>query len=730
MRSDFLFQTLSALVGRLPLRTAYAIADVTSLAASLLSRQRAAAARSNFGAVAPQTSRDAAALVRGAFRSHHLLALEFLRASSLSAERLDSAVAIHGLPALREALARGRGAILVTTHVGNWEVLALAARAAEIEIDTVAGVQFHPLVSAAVRGVKERGNVHVHGPDPKRLLRALSEGRAVVLHLDGGFVGRGVDVPLFGRRAWIARGPLVLAARSGAPVLPLAVRRAEPFRFEAEIGGAWPEEEIARDGALLLARELERQVLRAPEQWALFRDVFARPGGAQGSGSSLRNGAHAGRAGRSATAPRETAAAPAVPRAAVARPAHEPAEGREVRGAAGQRHGALRVALVTQSYYPAFGGVSEHVHHLAGALEARGHHVTIVTAHFPCAGSGGCGGAGHSAAGAAGGNGGRDGARRAPRIVRLGRGVSVPFHGGRSHLVVGWGLGGKLRRVLGENRFDVVHAHSPLVPTLPLLALRGSARSVGTFHTAGDSSRYEFAALPLRRLLRGLHAGIAVSEPAREFASRFYEGPLTVIPNGVDPERFHPNGAAPRDGPLRVLCVGRLEHRKGHATLLEAFARLESARAGRAVLIIVGDGPLAGGLASAAARLPRDLVRFTGAVSAAALPDLYRSADLFVAPALRNESFGIVLLEAMASGLPVVASDIVGYRGVLGANASFAKAGDSGDLAAALDRLIEDPGRLRQLAREGPERARRFAWAAVAERVEDLYRDALGRRTG
>lgn len=693
MGSEFLFHTVSSLVRRLPLPAAYAVADVTAAVAPLIARRRAAAARTNFEAVAPFAGRPAEALVRDAFRSHHRLTVEFLRACALPDRQVEQAVGIRGLDRLRDALRGGRGAILVTAHVGNWEVLALAGRGAGVVLHTVAGVQFHPLVSAAAHQVKERANVRVHGPEAAPLLRALRAGHSVVLHLDGGFIGRGAEVTLFGRRAWIARGPLVLAARSGAPILPLSVRRTGPFRFEAEIGDPWPAIGAGRDGADRLAREIERQVLAAPEQWALFRDLFRPRDRAAGTSARSRD---RGGDGAPGILPSPLGAA---------RPSS--AAGRLARARA---RGSLRIALVTQSYYPAFGGVSEHVHHLAGALEERGHAVTIVTARF---------------AGTA------DGTGAARRVVRIGRGVSVPFHGGRSHLVVGWGLGRKLGRVLGEGRFDIVHAHSPLVPTLPLLALRTrGARAVGTFHTAGDPARYEMAGPPLRRLLRSLDAGIAVSEPARQFAARFYGGPLTVIPNGIDLERFHPNGAAPRPGPRIVLCVGRLENRKGHSVLLDAFARLESGRPGRAVLVVAGDGPLAARLRGQAARLPPAAVRFAGAVSPEMLPGIYRSADLFVAPALRNESFGIVLLEAMASGLPVIASDIPGYRGVLGEDACFVKAGDPADLVRALDALLEDPARRQDLARAGRARAARFGWIEVAERVESLYREALGRSAG
>jgi phosphatidylinositol alpha-mannosyltransferase len=681
MHTDRLFSVLSSTARRLPAGVLYAVADLTAAIAFHLCRSRREAALANFealaetagaGADAPARSR---ALAREAFGSHHRLALEFLRAAALQSEGAGTPVSFEGTARLASALARGRGVILATVHTGNWQVAGCAHEDFVTGAHTVAGTQFHRRLSDEVRRVEERSGVRVH--EPRRaasgLAAALRRGEIVLLHLDGGFVGRGLPARVFGRDVRLARGALVLARRTGAPVLPAAMRRTGPFRFRVEFGEPLPIAACAdAEAAAVLAREIERQVLEAPGQWALFRDL----------------------------------AADASPK----RPSRTPRRGPRgsERGAARAVRPGLRIALVTQSYYPVLGGVSEHVHSLAEALMRRGHDVTIIAPRW------------RAGVRIDGGRGGReDSGRPTPagrmsraRVVHLGRGLTVPFHGAHSQVAVGWRLGAGMQRALDFGRFDVVHVHSPLVPTLPLLALRRrTARIVGTFHTAGDARPYRAAIPLLRRFTRTLGAGIAVSEPAHAFARRFYDGPLSIIPNGVDLERFHPNGGSPREGPMRLLCVGRLEPRAP----------------GRAMLVLVGGGPLDRSLRARAARVGPGRVRFEGAVAPGSLPSVYRDCDLFIAPAVRNESFGIVLLEAMASGLPVVASDIPGYRAVVGGAGALFAPGDAAALASAVERLLDDRSERLRLSAAGLERAGEHRWSDIAARVEELYANALMR---
>jgi phosphatidylinositol alpha-mannosyltransferase len=226
-----------------------------------------------------------------------------------------------------------------------------------------------------------------------------------------------------------------------------------------------------------------------------------------------------------------------------------------------------------------------------------------------------------------------------------------------------------------------------------------------------------------------------VSRTAEASARLYYPGDYRIIPNGVDVERFHP-GLAPFDAwrdPDRVnlLFVGRLDPRKGLQYLLAALPEVVERTRDRVRLLVVGDSYLRPRFEARVPRSLRHAVRFLGHVPAADLPRWYATGDIFVSPASGNESFGIVLLEAMAAGRPVVATDIPGYRSVIrpGENAEAFPPGDVAALARALARLVDDPARRAELARRGRARALEFAWPRVTDRIEALFRETLERRS-
>jgi phosphatidylinositol alpha-mannosyltransferase len=231
-----------------------------------------------------------------------------------------------------------------------------------------------------------------------------------------------------------------------------------------------------------------------------------------------------------------------------------------------------------------------------------------------------------------------------------------------------------------------------------------------------------------------LDARIAVSRTAEASSRLYYPGDYRVIPNGVDVERFHPDRPPFerwRD-PSRVnlLFVGRLDPRKGLQYLLAAMPEVVERTRRRARLLIVGDSRLRGHFESQVPPAARGHVHFLGHVPADDLPRWYATADIFVSPASGNESFGIVLIEAMAAGRPVVATDIPGYRSVIhpGENAEAFPPGDTASLARVLVALSEDPARRALLAQRGRARALEFAWPRVTDQIEGVYRDVLGRR--
>lgn len=373
----------------------------------------------------------------------------------------------------------------------------------------------------------------------------------------------------------------------------------------------------------------------------------------------------------------------------------------------------MKIGIVSQSYYPRYGGVTEHVHALAAELRRRGHEVTIITSFFR-----------------RGEKGFRDG------VLRIGWNILVPFNRAFVDFAIGISLKRQLKKAIRDLDLDVVHVHCPTAPTLPIMAVQVSDRpTVGTFHSTGGRTALQdfFKPLVVGAMSR-LDARIAVSTTARSTAEIYHPGPYEIIPNGVDVERFHPLVApfAEWQDPAftNILFVGRLDPRKGVQDLVAAMPEVVMRTDGRARLLVVGDSYLRPQIMAGVPTSVREHVHFLGHVPSADLPRWYATGDIFCSPATGNESFGIVLIEAMAAGRAVVCSDIPGYRTVVTPNkdASVFPPGDVPSLARALSQLVEDPARRGRLAEEGRRRALEFSWPSVVDRIEVVYREAAGRR--
>lgn len=373
----------------------------------------------------------------------------------------------------------------------------------------------------------------------------------------------------------------------------------------------------------------------------------------------------------------------------------------------------MRVGLVCPYAWDVPGGVQQHVGDLAEALTAMGHEVSVL-----------------APVGEA------DGARLPDYLVPAGRPVPVRYNGSVARLSFGPRTAARVRRWIAEGGFDVLHVHEPSAPSVSLLACwAADGPLVATFHTSNPRSRAMAASSrALRSATEKINGRIAVSEAARRTLVEHVGGDAVLIPNGVAVRAFE--GAAPlpgwpgEGGSLGFL--GRLdEPRKGLAVLLEAFVRMAPDRPGLRVLV-AGPGDRESALASVPERL-RPRVVTLGRLDDADKARAYRSADVFCAPNLGGESFGIVLTEAMASGAAIVASDIPAFSAVLegGAAGELFSAGDPADLAARAGALLDAPGRRRALARQARRAVRPYDWATVAADVLHVYETVLaGERSG
>jgi phosphatidylinositol alpha-mannosyltransferase len=364
-----------------------------------------------------------------------------------------------------------------------------------------------------------------------------------------------------------------------------------------------------------------------------------------------------------------------------------------------------------------FGGVRSHLLGLGEALGARGHRVEVVAP-------------------------GPDGTLGTLPVVGCGAPHTVHFGG--THFDVAWASALARRRVY-DRGYDLLHLHTPWNPALPLqLAAGFRGARVATFHdVAGEATpRWARALMPMasaviRRL--AVHATIAVSP---EISAYLGDGTHTVIANGIAPpdngsddDGRRPQAASPEGWPEAVpdaapfVYIGRLEPRKDVATMLRAVALLQQRSRPHAPppVVIVGDGPSRPALEQLRDALGLHHVRFIGAVSDTDKWALLRSARCLIAPARSGESFGIVLLEAMAAGTVPIAADNPGYRHVLhdGGTSLLFAAGDHAALASQLERVLEAPAWYDGMRAWCAQRWTHFQWDRIAEQVEAVYAQAL-----
>jgi phosphatidylinositol alpha-mannosyltransferase len=354
------------------------------------------------------------------------------------------------------------------------------------------------------------------------------------------------------------------------------------------------------------------------------------------------------------------------------------------------------------------GGVYEHINHLRAEFVRGGHDVTVLAPR-----------------------GRKGGLEAGDGFYGIGRTVPIPANGSMVRVTFDVTLYNAVKTLLRQEQFDVIHLHEPLIPVLPYLVLLNSQTvNVGTFHAFRSSSPWYTAFKPyMSFMMSRLDARIAVSPPARDFVSQYFQGPYDIIPNGIDVARFQDVEpfAWANDGTPRILFVGRFnEPRKGFKYLLRALPQVQQQFPG-ARLVVVGRGD-PDKFAGLMERYDVRGVDFVGQATAADLPRYYASCNVFCAPSTSGESFGIVLLEAMAAGIPVVAGDIPGYRSVIrpGVDGSLVPPKDANALALALVRMMADSELRRSLVMTGRQTAQRYDWTEIARQVLHVYERAMG----
>jgi phosphatidylinositol alpha-mannosyltransferase len=364
----------------------------------------------------------------------------------------------------------------------------------------------------------------------------------------------------------------------------------------------------------------------------------------------------------------------------------------------------VKIALVSPYDMQKPGGVAEHVEHLGDEFRRLGHQTVIMAPR-----------------------GDQGGLERGDGYYGIGRTITIPGNGSKMRLTFDVTLYADVRQILKQERFDIVHLHEPLMPVLPYMVLLNSrAVNVGTFHAFSGSQPWYSALKPyMSFVLSRLDCRIAVSPPARDFVMKYFDGDYEVIPNGIDVARYSAEiepfpWAA--NGPPTILFIGRFEEsRKGFRYLVRAMPLVRQ-QFPNARLIVLGSGRPEK-FANLMERYGVHDIEFKGFVSQEEKARYYASADVCCVPSTGNESFGYVVVEPMAAGRAVVASNIPGYASVVqpGYNGLLVEPRDPSALALALVRVLADRDLRDRLGVHGRESAQQYDWSSVAQRVLEAY---------
>jgi phosphatidylinositol alpha-mannosyltransferase len=373
----------------------------------------------------------------------------------------------------------------------------------------------------------------------------------------------------------------------------------------------------------------------------------------------------------------------------------------------------LKIAIVTEYYYPLIGGITENVHHTATRLRAVGHTVKIITSRTSRNGLPP-----------------REETPDAAEIIRIGRSMPIYTNGSIAHATIGMHLWRDLRGTFIREQFDIAHLHSPLVFTLPAMGVIASTcPCIGTFHTyfEGSAVYKRFRGLLQKQFLDRMHAQTFVSRSCVESLQRYFtlKDPR-IIPNGVDVDRFNPT--TPRlehfdRSKLTLLWLGRFDRRNGLGLMLKSFEIVKH-QFPEVRLVIVGHGSSRPYYERMVPRALRPDVHFEGP-AVASRPAHYSTCDVFCSP-VGKASFGITLLEAMASGKPIVATENVGYRDLLGPEeGTLVPQDDPEAFANEILRLLRDDRLRSEMGEAGLRKVATYSWDHVVGETLDLYEEIL-----
>lgn len=373
----------------------------------------------------------------------------------------------------------------------------------------------------------------------------------------------------------------------------------------------------------------------------------------------------------------------------------------------------MRIALVSPYDWTVPGGVNSHVTNLAQQFMRRGHEVMIVA---PAS---------------------RQTGREPPYVRIIGHSsIGLPASGSVANVSLSFNLGPRVKHLLERERFDVVHVHEPFMPLLPFQFVRYSrTTNVATFHAAAEGGKrlYAYSRHIIEPWLHNIHGRIAHSYSALRLIGRHFAGRYRIIPSGVDCAQFAEAQPLPEylDGKRNILFLGRLEKRKGLPFLLEAYAKLKPQMPETRLIVVGGDGGLRGVCERYVAQNRLEDVVFTGYVPDEDKARYFKTADVYCAPNTGAESLGIVLLEAMAAGTPIVASWIEGFADVIRHEQEglLVPPRDSEALAAALMRLLSDEAMREEMGKEASRTALTFSWERMSAKVLEFYEEAIARKS-